>query len=605
MKIAKINITGYHSKLIKILLAGFVLTTFGMAQSPLKIIYVEKVKIEFNPKLRLNTSKIEKTFINRVYSPVLLDEVKETVDQYLKENGYFFSKIDSSTMNIDNQRRRASLSLTINPGKPLRLNMVSVESVDSFSSHLQEELIEIVSGYQINIDTRNMVDKLYRSILEYFEEGGYPLARIETKDMKFEEDKNENILIDLFLSIQIGDSVNISYLRFPNGTSNSIPYFRKKLRFKASEPYQYSKVSRYNQILSKEEFIKSVEAPILAKDENGQYFIEINYAENPSTTFDGILGYIPPPVNSTTENGYFTGLVNVGVRNLFGTGRKLHIFWQKQDRYSDEFSLSYKEPFILGLPFHTALGINRLLRDTTYLEWKYHFKFELPLNESLSAFVTFTGREVTPDSLASHRLRLPQTSSFFTETGILWDLRDNLKNPRKGVFLDISFSFGRQKNNGPLYLIMEDSLNTSETLQKVGAEFSFFLPTFKQQVFANRIHAEIIANSTGIVRTPDQIWFGGATTLRGYREAQFSGERVIWINSEYRILLGPLTRLFGFVDNGYFLKKFPEESSDYLTGYGLGVRLTAPIGLLQIDFGLEEGAPFREGKIHISLINEF
>jgi len=278
---------------------------------------------------------------------------------------------------------------------------------------------------------------------------------------------------------------------------------------------------------------------------------------------------------------------------------------QKQDRYSDEFSLAYREPFVLGLPFHAALGINRLLRDTTYLEWKYHFKFELPLNESLSAFVKLTGREVAPDSLASRQLRLPQTSSFFTETGISWDLRDNPKNPRKGIFLDISFSFGRQKNKGPTYLIIEDSLSTNETLQKVNADFSFFLPTFKHQVFANRIHAEIISNSTGIVRTPEQIWFGGATTLRGYREAQFTGERVVWINSEYRILLGPLTRLFAFVDNGYYLKKFPEESSGYLTGYGLGIRLTAPIGLLQVDFGLEKGAPFREGKIHVSLINEF
>ncbi|NIV10856.1 MAG: hypothetical protein GWN62_06075, partial [Aliifodinibius sp.] len=50
-------------------------------------------------------------------------------------------------------------------------------------------------------------------------------------------------------------------------------------------------------------------------DGQGNYFIDVRYEEAPSTSLDGIVGYIPPPVNSEA-NGYFTGLINIGIRNL-------------------------------------------------------------------------------------------------------------------------------------------------------------------------------------------------------------------------------------------------------------------------------------------------
>lgn len=339
-------------------------------------------------------------------------------------------------------------------------------------------------------------------------------------------------------------------------------------------------------------------------DRKGNYFIDLPYEESPSTSLDGIVGYIPPPVNSE-EKGYFTGLVNIGIRNLFGTGRKMFIFWQKPDRFSDEFRLAYREPFVLGLPFHVDFGFNRLVRDTTYIDWKYDARLELPLNETLSAYVKLTSRQVAPDSLASRQLRLPETKSIFTETGIEWDLRDNIRNPKRGIRLEVSFSLGQQRNVGPQYLIEEDSLPKNVTIQKAAADFRFFIPTFKRQVISNRIHGEGVATSGDILREPDLIWFGGATSLRGFREAQFLGERVAWVNSEYRFLLGPETRFFLFVDNGYLYRKTPVFEEKWLTGYGLGMRFTSPLGVLQVEYGLEKGAPFREGKIHFRLINEF
>lgn len=591
--------------IILILFMGLFLPPGLNAQKFNKPVYLEKLQVKFDPPIKLSTGRITKKYTNRIYSNQLIQEVREDLRKYLEANGYYFLKIDSIASRVDEERQRANIIFYVEPGLPLMIKSITLVNVKELSPREKEDLAEITSNYEGELYNGILVHDLYKSLMTYYENNGFPLAKIKTDGFTFEEPDKSVLFINLKIKIEKGDSIKIAYLRFPNNTSKTDPYLRRILRFKPDMPYDQNHIDRYLKILRREEFIKSVSEPVLIRDAEGNYFLDINYIEAPSASLDGIVGYIPPQANPPNDKGYFTGLVNVGIRNLFGTGRKLQVFWQKQDRFSDEFRIGYREPYTFGLPFHTLFGLNRLLRDTTYIEWKYALKFDFPFTETLSAFVQLTSREVSPDSLASRQLRLPRTTSFYSATGIDWDLRDAALNPRKGLKLQISFSFGQQKNNGPEYLIVEDSLSRKTDVTRVMTDFKFFIPTFKNQVFANSIHGEMIAFSDDNVRAPDMIWFGGATTLRGFREAQFFGDKVIWINTEYRFLLGPLTRFFAFVDNGWYSREFPDKRDDFLTGYGLGLRLSSSLGIMQVDFGLEKGAPFREGKLHFRLINEF
>lgn len=566
--------------------------------------YIKDVEVRFEPRISLSTTQFQKQFKNRVYQPQLLNDIRTSFQKFMESNGYYFSRIDWIETAAAKQKNQVNIIINAVPGNPLILGKVTISNRDSLSDEQLDQISEIGQFYTDRVYTAILTNSLYKGILEYFENHGYPLARIQTKGFRFLDSESVEMLLELQLKIIKGDSVQIDYLRFPGGTDKSNTYLAKLLRFKSGIPYQQERIDRYPQILRRQDFIKSVRNPVLMIDNKDNYFLDVRYEEAPATTLDGIIGYIPPPINSE-QNGYFTGLVNIGIRNLFGTGRKLLIFWQRQDQFSDEFRLAYREPFVLGLPFHTDVGLYRLVRDTTYIEWKYDAKFELPINESLSAFVKLTSRQVVPDSLASRQLRLPETKSLITESGIEWDIRDNIQNPRKGAHLQVSFSFGRQQNVGPPFLLTEDSLAERVTIQRASADFELFIPTFKRQVLANRIHSEGVTASEDALRLPDMIWFGGATSLRGFREAQFYGERVAWVNSEYRFLLGPQSRFFFFVDNGYFFRDVPDFQEKWLTGYGLGIRFTAPLGALQIDLGMEKGKPFREGKIHFRLINEF
>jgi outer membrane protein insertion porin family len=249
--------------------------------------------------------------------------------------------------------------------------------------------------------------------------------------------------------------------------------------------------------------------------------------------------------------------------------------------------------------------LHRLVRDTTYIEWEYSMNAEVPINENLSGFIRLFNREVYPDSLASLQLRLPQTRAIHTEIGMKWDTRSDIYNPKAGMVFSAYFDYGTQRNVGPQYLLEEDSLADRTNVRKVRGEFAFFWEGFKNQVLALHLHSILIGYQGTQVRPPDMFWFGGATTVRGYRENQFFGDRVGWLNLEYRFLVGPRSRLFIFTDFAYYSRELPEEKEEYLVGYGAGISFPGPLGILQVDYGLARNLSFSEGKIHFRLINEF
>ncbi|RMF56015.1 MAG: hypothetical protein D6748_14355, partial [Calditrichaeota bacterium] len=541
----------------------------------------------------------------RVFTKELQQELlQELIAQY-HERGYYFVQVDSHSVHLDLAERKVALEYWITPQRPLILRDVQLANIDSMPSALQKELQERIKTFYDKPYTSEVSQALSEAVIRVMENHGYPLTRLNTESFHLTEGDKGGYSLHLSLELVPGDSVNIAYLQFPRRSQHLQAYLQRVLRFQPGQTYRQEQVERYLQILQRQEFIEKVQKPLLAKDKKGRYFLALQFKEPPSTSLDGIIGYIPPPATATNEKGYFTGLINISIRNLFGGGRKFQVFWQKQDQFSDEFRLNYREPFVLGLPFHTSFGLNRLVRDTTYIEWRYHLDMELPLTEALSAFVVFNRRSVTPDSLASRQLRLPLTTEFFTETGIRWDRRDNPRNPRHGVHFEIGFSIGSQKNKGPLYLLKEDSLPGSVSLRRLRSNLTVYLPTYKNQVLTNHLHLEMVDKNIPEIQQSDQIWFGGATSVRGYRESQFFGEKVFWANSEYRFLLGPIARFFLFVDNAYFTRSFPEKLEKWLLSYGLGLRFSGPLGVVQVDFGLERGAPFQEGKLHFRLINEF
>ena len=94
--------------------------------------------------------------------------------------------------------------------------------------------------------------------------------------------------------------------------------------------------------------------------------------------------------------------------------------------------------------------------------------------------------------------------------------------------------------------------------------------------------------------------------MQTHQLEQFRGSRIAWANIEYRYLLNRDSRLFAFVDTGYFSRGEGEAKVDGAKlGYGFGLRIDTRLGFFGIDYGLGEGGGLSNGKVHISLRNAF
>ncbi len=566
---------------------------------------LQKIKIYTTSPILSKTQEFSSKYQNQRLTKENILKIKNDIRSQLLSNGYYLMKVDSMKVQENSINSIGILHLYISPGPQFILNKVSWELVDSLRIEYDELIQEAASNYIGKPYNDELQKVFYQSIVQIFENSGFPLCLVNTKGFVLDSLNDAQMAFYLDVEIIPGPFVKISGLKLPEDSNVNIEFLERTFGFKNSEIYREKRILRYDRLLQRQDFIKDSHPSTIAVGKDSLFYLQMNFEESPSTTFDGIIGYVPPSVNDPSQDGYFTGLVNVSLRNLFTTGRKLHIYWQKPDRLSEEFQINYREPFLLGLPFHLGGALNRLIRDTTYIEWKYALDAEIPLNENLTGLARFYNRQVFPDSLASAVSRLPQTRAVHTELGLQWDTRDDFYNPRRGLFLSALFDYGSQRNIGPQYLVEEDSLKPKIKVTKLTGNLGIFLPLWRRQVLALRFQIVLIGYQGQEVRIPDMFWFGGATTVRGYRENQFYADRVGWINSEYRILLGPQSRFFIFSDFAYYSRKLPQYKKEYLAGYGLGIRFPGPLGILQVDYGLAKGLVFREGKIHFRLINEF
>ena len=105
---------------------------------------------------------------------------------------------------------------------------------------------------------------------------------------------------------------------------------------------------------------------------------------------------------------------------------------------------------------------------------------------------------------------------------------------------------------------------------------------------------------------------GGAASLRGHDEEAFRVDRYLLSRAEWRLFpAGGRQRVALFWDHAVMATRVAtdpggdRQSIENADGFGFGLRLEAPGGLIGLDYGLEPGRAPLEGKIHLQLVTTF
>jgi outer membrane protein assembly factor BamA len=536
------------------------------------------------------------------YNPVENVEYAKRIEIYLQQQGYLYARITKIKPVFNSDSSFVELTISGNPGSLVLFGDITINS-DSLDATRYRNLLSV---QKYDPYAQAILESDISHMLSLAADSGFVYARAKILNVSIDNSSGD-LLADVDIKINEGEIVEIDKIEISGNNYTRPTIILRELPVKTGQRYSKTNVAKIPQRLMRLGIFKNVKTPSMIVNKDGEYILALNIVEGNATTFDGVVGYIPENKSITSgkkSNGYFTGLVDVSFNNLFGTARRFDIHWEKPDKNSENFFLRYTEPWLLDYPVDVSVGLERTVRDSTYIEWKAQLQNKWRYNEDFSVISSLERQVVLPDSIANRDQRLVRYEQINLEIGLEYDTRDYPVNPRQGIFIGHSYTLGLKHNYGPGYLLQEDSIKSKAQVELIKLRFDWYRELFRNQVLALRLKAYLVDSDR--LQLTDLIWFGGARTLRGYRENQFQGNIASWLNLEYRFLLARNSRIFVFNDWGAYQSNLSnQKKEEILYGYGIGLRLDTALGIMAIDFGLGRNDSFSEGKIHFGIINRF
>jgi outer membrane protein assembly factor BamA len=541
--------------------------------------------------------------VGQNYFPGIIDTSLTRISTALSYNGYFNPSFEESGVEFSTDSQTVTIKLNIDEGEPTVIRDVIFSATDSsfldyYNSAFNYLKEEIFNLYEI--------ENIISDILAELENDGFPFASVEIQSVYLYEDStNDSQLADIYLLLDVAKKSTIDKIEVTGNTSTKDYVIVRELRIEPGEVYSQEKVENLPNRLNKLRFFDPVPAPNFYLNSENYGVLQIKVTERNTNNFDGVIGYTPP--QNDNETGYVTGLVNITLRNIFGTGRAATISWQKLTPVSQELQLKYLEPWLFGYPFNLNADLFQRIQDSSYVQRIIGGGIEYLATEDFSATAFISAEQVIPSVREVPVFTAYNSSSLTTGVGLKIDLRDDPVATLSGFIFETSYSYSRKTIDGPAEYITE-STETEINLQRLAAGFGAFFEIFPRNVLALKVNGRELS---GPFFEQSDLWrFGGIKTVRGYRDDQFLASRCAWTNLEYRLMLSIRTYTFLFFDSGYYrLDPIPEigiqQGENFIFGYGIGIALDTAIGTLGVSFAFADGDTFSEGKIHFGIINEF
>lgn len=277
----------------------------------------------------------------------------------------------------------------------------------------------------------------------------------------------------------------------------------------------------------------------------------------------------------------FLGYIEVADENFLGRGQRANVRWEF-GRNKNSYELGFHEPYLMGSK--TSFGINLY----NAAEENMHRKGgDITLGRPLGEFTRGSISYKTYDWTMMPTNERGQTRSVMLSATT--DTRNHPFSPTAGFRSRLSVERGG------------GFLGGTDDFTKYEGQYSkyFKLGQKEKQAFALRA---IAGHGHGPGGEPlaeqHRFGIGGADTLRGYGNREFVGDRKLVLNAELRLPLADAVEAALFADFGNaFAHDEPIRLRDLKAGYGVGLRLDTPLGIIRIDYGIgEEG-----GRAYFSL----
>ncbi len=305
------------------------------------------------------------------------------------------------------------------------------------------------------------------------------------------------------------------------------------------------------------------------------------------------------------------GLASLDLGNLLGTARSASLGWRSRGAGRSDFHMRYSEPQLAGLPFRLELALAQELQDSTYTRTRWGGRLGTPLGGGDRIEAGYEEERVVQTRGEASTANLQNTVFAYER-----DARDDLVSPRRGSRLRLSGTgvFKRETLRAPL----PGGPSTRRSRGGIAeARVEWHRPTAEHSGVALELGGIGRFSSESVLAEYERIPIGGAATLRGHDEEAFRVDRALTSRLEYRWFPGASgERVSLFWDHArMFSRDAVTDSTGAIIGdvantraadgVGFGLRLRAAGGLVDLDYGIEPGRGFLDGRLHLRLVSTF
>ena len=469
------------------------------------------------------------------------------------------------------------------------LRSVTIKGNTVESTETLNDLLTIRTGEILNA---RMLHENVQALQERYSKDGYILAKLT--DMNIDEEGN--------LTLTINEGILEGYAVKGNKKTKDKVILRE-MRQKTGEPFNSKLARRSVQRVYNLGFFENVEIKMNPGVAPNAVVMEVDVKEKRTGTFGIGAGY-------SNADGV-VGMISLSDKNFRGTGDSISLIYEISGNSKDAhgFVFAYRHPWMDKR--QTALSLRIYNRTYSYAD--YDSKGEI-----IERFMRrYTGGEIgfsRPISeYSTNSIRLMHRKDSYVEhddegTDRSTSAYKDWRNKNFGTTRSLTLGHTTDTRDNIYYPTEGNVTNLSAEFAGFGADFNFQKYRVEHQRYYKLGRKYVLAvrgeygYGNGNLSEFNQFRIGGQSTLRGYREDQFRGNRMGILSVEFRFPIVKKVNGAIFADGGSAWDSgFFPHSGEMHGSVGFGVSVETPFGPLRLDYGKGD----QGGRVHFSVGGSF
>jgi outer membrane protein insertion porin family len=566
---------------------GDVTVTYRIAEG--RRITIDQIVIEgaqgLTPKQvkgAMDTQEREYIVLRGTVQRQRLDEDVDRIIQLYNDFGYVQARVESSDIQIDREKARATIRIVVVEGPQFKVGGVDVTGNAVLPMEEIRKRIELKSG---EVFSRSKLRESVKGITDLYSAIGRASADVSPNTLQ----DTPGRLVNIVFEINEGPETYVERINIAGNTRSEEKILRREIPMAEGDLFTSQKLARAKQRLTNLNYFDKVEAKTAPGSAKDKVIVNIDVTEKPTGLFSIGGGY-------SSQDGVL-GTLDLSQRNFLGKGWEVFLRLRGGQNLQTG-TIGFTEPWLFDRPLAAGFDIfntRRILPDYTVNSLGGDIRLGHPIGEYSrwnAVYRVSQDRISDVNELGSPELISQEGTHLTSLVGLSLsrDTRDSVYDPTRGGTASIGVDFA--------------GVGFGEKFARSVFSTTYFQPLpWLEHVLSFRFMA---GYSFGWSKDPvplfERFYLGGSNSLRQFKSLQVSpkdntgtrigGNSEVLGTVEYQIPLFFGIKAAIFYDVGQVWG--PDVSGgtkidigDVRHGAGAGLRWNSPFGPIRVDYGIK------------------